>query len=187
MSAGYDDLDEAMRDRFFCKTNGSANHNMKSMTTDDIMSKVRENFEHHFKVTDAKRYGITEAILLYNIKFWIAKNKANRKHFHNGRTWTYNWYKAFKALFPYLSESQIKRALASLVKQEAILKNNFNKKRYDRTNWYAIADESELPIATGNDQRKRTAAMDDAANYNGRSRPFHRTNASHLYQILKHR
>ena len=148
---------------------------------------LRDNFEHHFKVKDAKRYGVTEAIVLYNLKFWIAKNKATGKHFHNGKTWTYNSYKAFQVLFPYLSESQIKRALASLVKQGAILKNNFNKKRYDRTNWYTIADESELPIARGNDHGKPTTAMDDVANYNGRSRPFHRTNASHLYQILKHK
>jgi hypothetical protein len=62
----------------------------------------------------------------------------------------YNSQKAFSALFPYLSESQIKRALASLVKQEAILKDNFNKMRYDRTNWHALADESELPIARNN-------------------------------------
>jgi hypothetical protein len=128
---------------------------------------LRDNFEHHFKVKDAERYGVTEAIVLYNLKFWIAKNKATGKHFHNGRTWTYNSYKAFKALFPYLSESQIKRALASLVKQGAILKNNFNKKRYDRTNWYAVADESELPIVRG----KRSA---EVIHYNGQVHPLER-------------
>jgi hypothetical protein len=123
---------------------------MKAMTTGDTMNKVRKNFEHHFKVRDAKRYGITEAILLYNLRFWIAKNKANGKHFHNGRTWTYNSCKAFGELFSYLSESQIKRALASLVKQDAILKDNFNRMPYDRTNWYALTDESKLPIVRNN-------------------------------------
>jgi hypothetical protein len=114
---------------------------------DDLSQLVRENFEHHFKVRDAKKYGVIEAILLYNIRFWIAKNKASGKHFHKGRTWTYNSYKAFGAVFPYLSESQIKRALTRLAKHGAILKDNFNKMPYDRTNWYALADESELPIA----------------------------------------
>ena len=128
---------------------------------DDGWQLVRENFEHHFKVKDAKRYGITEAIVLYNLRFWIAKNKASGKHFYNGKTWTYNSYKAFRELFPYLSESQIKRALASLVKRGAILKNNFNKKRYDRTNWYALADESPLPIGCG----KRSDAV---THYDGR-------------------
>jgi hypothetical protein len=107
---------------------------MKTMVSDDIKTQNRENFEHRFKVRDAKRYGITEAVLLYNLRFWLAKNKANGRHFHNARTWTYNSYKAFSDLLPYLSESQIKRALASLVKQEAILKDNFNRMRYDRTN-----------------------------------------------------
>ena len=115
----------------------------------DLAQRVRENFEHHFKVRDAKRYGVTAAIILYNLRFWIAKNKATDKHFHKGRTWTYNSCKAFSKLFPYLSESQIKRALAKLVKEKAVLKDNFNKKPYDRTNWYALADESQLPIVTG--------------------------------------
>jgi len=129
------------------------------------MTKIRENFEHHFKMRDAKRYGIPEAILLYNLRFWIGKNKANGKNFHKGRTWTYNSYKAFGLLFPYLSESQIKRALKSLLKQGAILKDNFNKKRYDQTNWYALVDESELPIVSRN-------CSDEVIHRNGDSRSF---------------
>jgi hypothetical protein len=127
---------------------------------DDLLQLMRENFEHHFKVKDAKSYGITEAILLYNLRFWIAKNKATGKHLHKGRTWTYNSYKGFSELFPYLSESQIKRALVSLVKQGAILKDNFNKMRYDRTSWYAVVDESQLPIAASNARSKSSITMD---------------------------
>ena len=138
---------------------------------DDVSQPGRENFEHHFKVRDAKRYGITEAILLYNLRFWIAKNKANRKNFHKGRTWTYNSCKAFAALFPYLSESQIKRALARLVKKGAILKDNFNKMHYDRTNWYALADESNLPITN-------SQCSDEVSHYNGRIDPLERTISS---------
>jgi hypothetical protein len=149
----------------------SRNDNMKTMTPDDIKARIRENFKHHFKVSDAKRYGITEAILLYNLKFWLGKNKAKGKHQYNGRTWTFNSQKAFSKLFPYLSESQIKRALASLVKQGAILKDNFNKKRYDRTNWYALADESQLSIAS----RKRS---DEVIHHNGRVHPLERTISS---------
>ena len=139
------------------------------MTKDDIKSKIRENLEHHFKVRDAKRYGITEAILLYNLRFWIAKNKATRKNFHDGRTWTYNSYRAFSDLFPYLSESQIKRALGNLVKQGVILKGNFNKMSCDRTNWYALADE--LPIVSS----KRS---DKVIHYNGQVHPLEQTNTS---------
>ena len=165
---------------------------MKTMASDDIKTRIREHFEHHFKVRDAKRYGITEAILLYNLKFWIARNKANATHLHEGRTWTYNSHKAYNLLLPYLSESQIKRALASLVTQEAILKDNFNKMLYDRTNWYALTDESELPIASS----KRS---DQVGHFNGRVRLIERTISSASSddclspipdtktQILKHR
>jgi hypothetical protein len=109
--------------------------------------------------------------LLYNLKFWIAKNKASGKHFYKERTWTYNSCKALSELFPYLSESRIKRALVTLVTQGAILKDNFNKERYDRTNWYALADESQLPIAS----RKRS---DEVIHRNGRAQPLERTISS---------
>ena len=130
------------------------------MKTQDINELVRENYEGQFKVRDAKTYGITEAILLYNLRFWITKNKASGKHCYEGRTWTYNSHKAFSELFPYLSESQIKRAFGNLVKQGAILKNNFNKKRYDRTNWYALVDESQLPITSGKGRGKSSITTD---------------------------
>jgi hypothetical protein len=97
-----------------------------------------------------------------------SQEQSQRETFYNERTWTYNSCKAFSELFPYLSESQIKRALASLVKQGAILKDNFYKKRYDRTNWYALADESQLPIAS----RKR---QDEVIHHNGRGQPLEQT------------
>ncbi len=131
---------------------------------EDIRQVIRDGSQHRFRVTDAKAYGVTEAILLANLRFWILKNKASGKHFHKLRTWTYNSYKTFSKLFPYLSESQIKRALASLVKQGAIVKDNFNKRHYDRTNWYALAEEPSLPIATS----KRS---DTVNNSNGRHKP----------------
>ena len=106
-------------------------------------------------------YGLTEAVVLYNLKYWIKKNKAKGTNLHNSTTWTYNSYKKFSKVFPYLSESQIKRALASLVKQGAIVKGNFNKKRYDRTNWYALVDESQSPTTGRN-------FSDEAIHYNGR-------------------
>ena len=38
---------------------------------------------HHFDIRDANEYGINAAILLHNIRFWIAKNKANEKHLYD--------------------------------------------------------------------------------------------------------
>ena len=67
--------------------------------------------EHSFNIELAKEYGILEAILLKNIWLWIEKNRANEKNFYDGTYWTYNSTRAFNELFPYASESSIKRAL----------------------------------------------------------------------------
>lgn len=97
--------------------------------------------EHHFKVEDAKEYGIECAILLYNIRYWIEKNKANGKHFHDGRYWTYNSGVAFAKLFPYLTSSQILRHLRSLESIGVLISGNYNNLAYDKTKWYAIAEK----------------------------------------------
>lgn len=96
--------------------------------------------EHSFNIELAKEYGILEAILLKNIWFWIEKNRANEKNFYDGTYWTYNSTRAFNELFPYASESSIKRALKSLQEKEIIKTGNYNKSSYDRTLWYAFTD-----------------------------------------------
>jgi hypothetical protein len=97
---------------------------------------------HTFNINIAKRYGINEAIVISNFQYWIAKNKANEKHQYDGRTWTYNSVKAFEELFPYLTSSQIRRCLESLVEQGVLLKGDYNKNRYIRTSWFAFANEA---------------------------------------------
>lgn len=89
----------------------------------------------------AVAYGIEEAILIENFVHWIQKNKANNKHYHDGRYWTYNSAKAFAEQFPYMNESKIKRIVAKLVDAEVIMKGNFNDNQYDRTCWYAFTDK----------------------------------------------
>jgi hypothetical protein len=93
---------------------------------------------HHFDIEEAEKYGLREAIILYNIRFWLEKNIANGTNFKNGRVWTFNSYKAFNELFPYLSQSQIKRSLTNLVNDGILIKENHNKLGFDRTNWYSI-------------------------------------------------
>jgi hypothetical protein len=98
--------------------------------------------EHSFDIEIAKEYGIHEAIILKNIYFWVEKNRANEKHFYEGRYWTYNSKKAFSELFPYLNERQVKYALEKMKKEGLILTGNFNDTPYDRTCWYALTDKA---------------------------------------------
>lgn len=89
----------------------------------------------------ATKYGINEAIMLNNLIFWIAKNEANGKHFHDGRYWTYNSVSAMERLYPFWTTSQIRTVISSLIKQGVLLKGNYNDKGYDRTMWYGFTDE----------------------------------------------
>ena len=105
--------------------------------------------EHSFNIELAKEYGILEAILLKNIWFWIEKNRANEKNFYDGTYWTYNSTRAFNELFPYASESSIKRALKSLQEKGIIKTGNYNKIAYDRTLWYATTEKGKSILHTG--------------------------------------
>lgn len=96
---------------------------------------------HMFNIEIAQKLGVTEAILLHNIHFWVDKSKANNKHFYKDRFWTYNSAKAFAELFPYLSEQQISRALKRLTDDGWLMKDNFNNNPFDRTCWYSLSDK----------------------------------------------
>ena len=91
---------------------------------------------HSFDPAIAARVGVNAAVIYQNIKFWCEKNEANKKHFHDGRTWTYNSVSAFSKLFPYFSPKQIRTALQVLCDNGLIGVGCYNDNPNDRTNWY---------------------------------------------------
>lgn len=95
---------------------------------------------YQFDTDLATEYGVDEAIMITNLAFWIRKNEANGKHFHDGRFWTYNSAEAFTKLFPFWSSGQIRRILTSLKDKGVLLTGNYNQSQYDRTTWYAFSD-----------------------------------------------
>lgn len=99
--------------------------------------------EHHFDIDVAKEYGVVEAVLIYNFQYWIMKNIANGKHLHDGRHWTYNSQQALLQLFPYLSRQSLRTALQHLKDKGVIITGNYNDTAYDRTVWFAFADEEK--------------------------------------------
>lgn len=96
---------------------------------------------HSFDIDIAQKFGINQAIILNHLYFWIEKNRANEKHFHDGHYWTYSTTKALTKIFPYMTDKQIKYALSKLVEFGLIIKGNYNNSPYDRTNWFAITAE----------------------------------------------
>lgn len=103
-------------------------------------TKTRSIMTHQFEVEIALEYGIEEAIVIDKFVGWIQHNMANGKNYHDGRTWTFNSAKAYADIFPYMTESKIKRVIAKLVEQGVIVKGNYNENQYDRTTWYAFTD-----------------------------------------------
>lgn len=115
---------------------------------------------HCFDSEHAVKYGLEEAIFIYHFRYWILNNRANKRNFHEGRTWTYNSISAFIETFPYLSYKQVRRVLDSLKKQNVMVTGNFSDNKYDQTLWYAFSDES-IFLPRQNDVPKRADGSDE--------------------------
>lgn len=138
--------------------------------------------EHHFNVEIATRYGVTEAILLNRLWFWIEKNRTEERNYHDGKYWTYNSRKAIAELFPYLTEKKVRSALNHLVKEGILAIGQYNKLPFDKTMWYAFTDagealmleKSHLPFGQIDVPKGQTDDADRAnrSDQKGRAIPF---------------
>ncbi len=102
-----------------------------------------QTMKHLFDVDIAKQYGVNAAILLENIGYWIKQNEANETNFFDGYYWTFNSRRAYRELFPYMSERQINTAFDKLISDGLIITGNYNKIAYDRTLWYALTQKGK--------------------------------------------
>ena len=120
------------------------------------MKQIRE---HHFKIEEAVKYGIEKAVILYNLRFWLDKNEANKSNIKEkdgvNYYWTFNSSRAFTELFPYLKESSVRRWLQELEKDGVIISGSFNKTKYDQTKWYTMKDYSIDQNEQWNDQNEQ--------------------------------
>ena len=105
---------------------------------------INMNINMHFNVDVAVKIGVDGAIMMNNIHYWLVKNRANKKHYHDNKYWTYNSLDAFVELFPFWSKRQIERILNNLKKDGYIETGNYNKITYDRTKWYTFTEKGWL-------------------------------------------
>lgn len=99
--------------------------------------------KHIFDVDIANKYGINAAVLLENLGYWIKQNEANETNYYDGNYWTYNSRRAYRELFPYMSERQINTAFQKLIEDGLVITGNYNKIAYDRTLWYALTQKGK--------------------------------------------
>lgn len=100
--------------------------------------------EHHFDIDVACEVGIAPAVIYYNISWWCNHNRTNGVHCYDGLYWTFNSVKAYKELFPYMSDKQIRCALKTLEDKGYIKTGNYNKAAFDHTTWYADLRETRF-------------------------------------------
>lgn len=103
---------------------------------------------HTFNIELAKQHGVDGAIILHYLMYWQETNKISERNFFDGRYWTYRSVEALTKTFPYWSESQIRRILKKLEKDECIVSGYFHKNKYNRTKWYSVNVEIHLTIST---------------------------------------
>ena len=94
-----------------------------------------------FNIEAARRFGVDGAVLLQGMAAWISKNRANERHFHDGRWWTYNSQDALVKLFPFWSRRQIQRIVKALNTEGALLLGNYSDGSFHNTTWYALSDD----------------------------------------------
>ena len=134
--------------------------------------------EHHFNIADAISHGVEAAVLLYNIRFWLDKNKANQHNIHDGRIWTYNSQEAWLKLFPYLTRSKVQRITRDLSEKGILLRGNYNKSPFDKTTWYSL-NEPEYQV----DERmpkNGKIGLEAAKSKNARNRAMGRSEPSNV-------
>jgi hypothetical protein len=102
---------------------------------------------HGFHPEIAKDYGVTTAIIVHHLQYWISHNKRSKRNQHDGKTWMYQTIEVMAEAFPYWSRKQVERALVKAVEQKVIVKGNYNKTLYDRTCWYAFKNELKFGIS----------------------------------------
>lgn len=114
--------------------------------------------QHSFNIKVATQYGVNCAVLLQNIYYWVEKNQANNKHFHDGYYWTYNSNKAFRQQFEYMTAKQIRHTLEVLQNEGLILTGNYNK-GCDRTLWYTVTEKG-FNILSGIEESKHESIVE---------------------------
>ena len=134
------------------------------------MSKVNR----YFDIEVARELGTDEAIILYNIQFWIELNAKNKsqEHFKENKYWTYNSSDAFTEVFTWLSAKQIWIRIKKLVKAGYLEEGNFNKRFGDRTKWYALTSKSDqMGITISQNGNTEFPKWDDRFSQMGRPLP----------------
>lgn len=101
-------------------------------------------FSNSFDVGIARQIGVNAAIVYNHIIYWIKSNAQKGQNQIDGKTWMYETISQMSEYFGYLSEKQIKAAIKTLIDKKLLIEAYHSKNKFDRTTWYALANEEIL-------------------------------------------
>jgi hypothetical protein len=103
---------------------------------------------HAFEVEVAVEFSLEEAVAIHAFAWWIGKNRAAGRHIYADRCWTCCSVETLSGLWPYWSPGQVRRVVDRLVERGVLLRECWAREAgrspYDRTSWYAFADEDRF-------------------------------------------
>jgi hypothetical protein len=108
------------------------------MSVQDIIS----GHSHSFDTGIAEELGLNSAIVFNHIVYWLRVNASKNSNQIDGKTWMYETQEDIAKCLTYLTIDEIKKTMVKLLKSGLLIKGNFNKNPFDRTNWYTVSDQS---------------------------------------------
>lgn len=154
-----------------------------SITTDNSATHkcCASGISHAFDIGIATIFGVHSAILYSHFHYWICHNMMKGMNQHEGRTWTYDSYETLSKYLPYLTPREIGLAIQRLVDGGLLLKGNFSKNKFDKTGWYAFAQEDSVFSKKSFDTAKMSDRCDKSEASIERPRPIHSTPTLDVY------
>jgi hypothetical protein len=113
----------------------------------------------------ANHLGLDAAIIFNHIVYWLRINIKNPNCQINGKIWMYETMQEIADFFGHLKIDDVKRAISKLLDSGLLIKDNFNKNKFDRTSWYTVFDQAILSNKPFNQKN----SFDSANMHNGKS------------------
>jgi hypothetical protein len=97
-----------------------------------------------FYVHEAEKYGVDKAILINYLRIFIAANRSAGRSMHEGRAYTYNTHQEIAERHPFWTKQKVGRMVRELVDEGVLVVAHLSENRWDRTSYYAFADEANF-------------------------------------------
>ena len=95
---------------------------------------------HCFNVSLATKLGLAEALVFQHFWYWHQYAQNIPEMSRDGRVWFYRSIAEMREVFPYLSDANIRTAVAHLLKDGYIVKGDYSERSMNKSTWYSLSD-----------------------------------------------